>query len=1443
MEFLAPISMGIKLTTIDHLYDLLINHPIHSNKKFKKDHLIWMFTYFYKYHCLTDTSKLFKVSTKTLNTWINEVSNSLADIIKNNELAVDTSKTITYNSETFSAYAIDCTSIQILTPGTYLEQKKVYSGKNKQHEMKFETIVDFNGKMVFASGPHQGSIHNKKISDESSGDKGYSGSPKIACPIKRRKGIDFTDEEWSYNHFINTNRVIVENFYLKLKRFKIMSSTNVETILKVVDQPFYKNLFADTTGFCDGVKIYFVLNGFSTATNVKSLDPKITFKLLSSLTINSTFSQVIVSATIPIGAHSLSIQINDTSNVSMDFPNFHSYDCKRIESTNIIPNFHKSMGPNRNDVLSKKIIFSVPLNDQSKGMQLPKDSIGVYCRNELYQCEIVQPSYYNRGYYSIDIKYFSEIPIGIGFLSTPSTIEMSDLINDINSSYNTASFVQPPPTQSFNSTFVDIKFYPSQNIQFETFERMSSHALVTFKNKSKELVYMTNNFVKYVNPFGEYEPLSGNPDLGIYKISLGNIATRITLTHTLTSYLNSTGGQGIFSKQIVYNVGTTPSFPISTIVSGYSSKDGDIIDIGFTTSRKDTEVRLFSKIELTPFVLDTSYNIEYPFGFSNGNAKSYRVSLSFMASKHSVFPQYLLKVVTNAVIDSNYNIADPDYSTDLTPPVLKNIEYFKINETHFLTRVYATDETSGIFAIYLGGYSSPTRVVIDSSYLVAGDIFDGIYERVMTVQLQKGNMFYTPMIQLVNYAGSQVTFDDFKSTSTLELMPIDPKTLYLMENPFSVINITNFQFSRQLFDENGSINETLRLNLTNASPNWFPVFRINYPQGAPSRNFTATWDTATKQYQFLFDVESNLFSGLVDYELEFYYAIVVSFEEVAAYLGDDVANLEVRSTVSDQMPPIITEITPITQTSILEGEVTIYSMGWELKIEDGLNGFEWGQIKVLSDWDLAHNIFTLKPNPKGHLVTGDKFVGTYRIIINQTLPCRSQFLSIDEIILKDSKYYTSRHSAIKLAYSTLMNPLITMSNQIIPPIELTCLSNSDNNSPTITAMSISPMVVDVGLQDDSLRNVTVEFQVTDLISKISVFERHYPIVYFTYGRSSSMSAKSYPKTISPDGKTVTFAAHKVIPYGLTPFKPITISVYGLIDELLNFNGYSSLSLNESNLASNIMTVFNPSLIITSTSKVTTNGGVLTIYGSFFSVTKTSSTLQLNDQGTFKNISTDFISGQYITTNISPITNNFKIKLYSQFYNNILESNEYTVSVEIIPTPSPSSPTPSPTPSPTSTTKCRGTPLCGGEKQGRCDDSVGCICIEPWYGFECQSQIINTTEPTVDDNTPETNTNGTGTLPNGDTINFTSLISMVSLRELGYDYKVLRTHPFSIWVLTNLSNQTTTLYHYSTNVTNRVNDQDFNTSVNILISQLSSITTMIMESIKHVPKDQDYQNQN
>jgi len=127
---------------------------------------------------------------------------------------------------------LDSTECPVERPYDPLIQRIFYSGKSKQHSMKYEIAVGLqDGDIKWINGGVPGSVHDLKLARYGQikehllphefilADKAYVGESIFITPIKGTH----TKLEEAINMVLNTHREVVEHTFCRIKNFHCLS--------------------------------------------------------------------------------------------------------------------------------------------------------------------------------------------------------------------------------------------------------------------------------------------------------------------------------------------------------------------------------------------------------------------------------------------------------------------------------------------------------------------------------------------------------------------------------------------------------------------------------------------------------------------------------------------------------------------------------------------------------------------------------------------------------------------------------------------------------------------------------------------------------------------------------------------------------------------------------------------------------------------------------------------------------------------------------------------------------------------------------------------------------------------------------------------------------------------------------------------------------------------
>lgn len=239
--------VGVEPKTFGFLLNLLKPHwkkkrlaggPIPKLKL--EEQLLLCLNYLRNYGTYLETGTKFGVSESTafmICRWTENI------LIKEKALHIPGKSALLKNPEQYKVIVPDVTECPIERPKRKKavrrknKQRQFYSGKKKRHTAKEQIIVDQKTGKIISTSYAKGKTHDYKIYKKSKtrvhkntkiqADSGYQGIQKIhpnsEIPKKRSKKHPLTSEDKKRNKEISSSRVIVENVFAFLKKFKIIS--------------------------------------------------------------------------------------------------------------------------------------------------------------------------------------------------------------------------------------------------------------------------------------------------------------------------------------------------------------------------------------------------------------------------------------------------------------------------------------------------------------------------------------------------------------------------------------------------------------------------------------------------------------------------------------------------------------------------------------------------------------------------------------------------------------------------------------------------------------------------------------------------------------------------------------------------------------------------------------------------------------------------------------------------------------------------------------------------------------------------------------------------------------------------------------------------------------------------------------------------------------------
>ena len=179
---------------------------------------------------------LFKISQPKANLWIHCLQPVLAAALTaTGEMPARDMDTAEFDT-TATLYFHDGTERPIQRPSDADTQRQYYSGKQKQHTVKNNTVNDVECKIRFLSPTVEGKKHDKKLADESAyqlpagshlvQDTGFQGfrvpEVHILQPKKKPRGANLSDLDTHCNQWLGRLRVRAEHAIGGVQRYRIV---------------------------------------------------------------------------------------------------------------------------------------------------------------------------------------------------------------------------------------------------------------------------------------------------------------------------------------------------------------------------------------------------------------------------------------------------------------------------------------------------------------------------------------------------------------------------------------------------------------------------------------------------------------------------------------------------------------------------------------------------------------------------------------------------------------------------------------------------------------------------------------------------------------------------------------------------------------------------------------------------------------------------------------------------------------------------------------------------------------------------------------------------------------------------------------------------------------------------------------------------------------------
>ncbi|KAN0008973.1 hypothetical protein ACTFIU_008860 [Dictyostelium citrinum] len=954
--------------------------------------------------------------------------------------------------------------------------------------------------------------------------------------------------------------------------------------------------------------------------------------------VNGTSYLFTVTHRVPIGKNqSLSLYIQDTSTYpwfTFDFNNYTTYDCDPLPDV--------TMKSKQNTWIRaggqySNLIWYHMVEVRGLDKSAPYDAFTCNVPKQyicLFQEFVNGPKpvnfYFQVGIYTTDVNF---VPFNVTVTDKKGKVLLTSLFDGLSAPTN--------PPVSING----LETYPVNG------------STVTRNEMINDAMYIMNILNK--------NALCGISSSNDYLVA--NTLIPILGTPANASYIGfaSFGSPSIIKShvQIIDNQGTKRIGIDNVLFVNSKSYDNFVENVQNATvvensNIKKTLVNIKADVSFNPkttvstnfFTSQFQTTLTYPYGYSTGTVKNHSVSVSMTSPNYTSSSNSYITINSpsgNGANGYTQITINPNSTIDTKIPQLNKVETVFLSYEKVLLRIYARDVDSGIAYLY-----STNLNKISPADLVYGDNFNGVYETVESFNIIYGNQ--RPTVSIYDNAGNNAQFNSMQPTfdTSFNMLPEYPVyTMIKNQAGLDPYTFTGFEFKFNDVDvSNGPFNNTLCMNFAGSNKTMVPRFlqfplALNPEKASLDISTPGSWDEVKGMFCMDFQIPARVFSG------EYTYAVLIPpFVYDSYYLAASIGKvsaLRVTSSYADQMPPVITEFSSYPSNNVVITQDT--SIGWNIRIEDSPNGLASGEFNITSDFDLEPYRIKITPS---NAVSGNSFSSTYqlRIPINSNT-CRSQSFRISSASITDTLGHTS-----VLPSTGNVNPLYKFLESPHLILNITCpQAIVDNTPPTLISFSTVGSI-DVGAYKD-FRNVSFTFKTSDSDSGIS--SRHNPKIYLTSGEFEQISKVS--TLVSNVNGVATYTCTIQLPYGYGSYSGILVSIYGIVDNQLNINGYSSVDLQTLGFQNTIKVLYSDVPVLDYTSSIKSTGSSLTIYGHKFGIDRNKVTLQvdyMNGQG-WKNTTISFFSGIILMTdNITPTS--------TPFYVRVIVNNKISNSLLVVP---------------------------------------------------------------------------------------------------------------------------------------------------------------------------------
>ncbi|GAM28459.1 hypothetical protein SAMD00019534_116350 [Acytostelium subglobosum LB1] len=1046
---------------------------------------------------------------------------------------------------------------------------------------------------------------------------------------------------------------------------------------------FIKSLFVETG--CDLI--------ITTVYNHSVLFNKVTTSTYGEVKINDAYQYyglqyAIIQFTVPYNTNNnLTGQIQDTNNATLRFDmNFLCPPQKTMTARLVYPLVYDRVTP-------VNIFVPLQLEAYKSFVEIggfATDPRGLQCQAPGYDCTIYalrSDSVSGIGLFQMvlypsvvkgiaqNINYQAPIPVGIAAMDNRyANITVPPL------------FSYPVRTQSSEVYTYGLNFFDASPLV----SRDGSAPVATLITSSGPAGYTATPNTAFPADIRSIKPVKGSPEGVTKTLLLADVLTNVeTKVYEMLPTLSLVNNFTLyFSRYANGDVKLT--------------NRSDLEQNGFYPLSISFDLPVYQKCLVQSDVVETETSevFTYPFGLM-GSTTITHFTVTYLTSK------YLAQTIPfDCFVGARGMVLSATNISTKPLPYVQSLDVIPVGGLKHLLKAKVIVPESGMRLLRVI-FSSGEYVPLTKNDLVAGDMFNGTYERLFTLYNVTNLPGYS--VDIMDHAGNINSFNLGYSDIAIGA----PYTFMLNTWSISADDLTMLYFDTYVMNvTSSSVNNTLYFKCPKIQPDWKVSIKFGVKDENPLFVQFGYYDNKNSMFVIPFKVPARLYSREMQYVLQMEPPEATSYQLYSNLMplynayGINVIeyrmikdrfptmpNLTIISSSADEMPPLIIEVKALPSTMVDLTSLTEKIMiGWNFTIEDQPNGFSHGVIRVVSDCYRMPRTYNFTV---ANRISGNDTVGVYQVMFEVAGIYRNQTYSALDVELFDTsmnRAYYSKFTSGQRTINPLAKAIDNYSNELY--IRLGTLW-SDYTLPIITQIQFNPPSLDVGGSD---RSIYCKLFVNE---SEGMDTTHTPYVYLTAGLFETYKMPAV--LVNQSGSLYIYEARGAVPYGFgASTGQAMVSVYGLMDTSQNTKGYPP-----SDLTNLVMKIRFTHTIPYIESYALGDNSKVTLYGKNFGVdpSKTIGTITPGNGSSY--VVTSTVGSSLIQIySLDAVTTTTMISVV------VRNSNYPSNAIQFLYQPANSNTT---NPTITCPNNCSG--------NGQCSKTLGCQCYDGWYGDDCTSKTI------------------------------------------------------------------------------------------------------------------------